>query len=141
MPRRSRAREVALQSLYQREVNPGTAPADLERFLNGRLRMPPLVDFAREIIAGVERHRVELDAMLDARSDHWRVSRMAATDRGVLRIALYELLHTDVPGPVAVDEAIELARRYGTDASARFVAGILGRVLAERTAAPSATTA
>ena len=56
---------------------------------------------------------------------------MAATDRAVLRIALYELFHTDTPGPVVVDEAIELARRYGNDASPRFVAGILGRFLAE----------
>ena len=140
MPRRSRAREVALQALYQLEINPGTAPGDLDRFLAGRLRVPALVGFAKELVAGVQEHRAELDAALDARSEHWRVSRMAATDRGVLRIALYELLHTDVPGPAAVDEAIDLARRYGTDASARFVAGILGRVLAERIAAPSATT-
>ena len=57
---------------------------------------------------------------------------MAATDRAILRMAAFELLHTDVPGPVAVNEAIELARRYGTEASPRFVAGILGRMVAER---------
>jgi N utilization substance protein B len=63
---------------------------------------------------------------------------MAATDRAILRIAVFELLHTDVPGPVAVNEAIELARRYGTEASPRFVAGILGRILAERDGGPAA---
>jgi N utilization substance protein B len=63
---------------------------------------------------------------------------MAATDRAILRMAAFELLHTDVPGPVAVDEAIELARRYGTEASPRFVAGILGRLLAERDGVPVA---
>jgi transcription antitermination protein NusB len=60
---------------------------------------------------------------------------MAATDRTVLRIAAYELLHTAVPGAVVVDEAIELARRYGTEQSPRFVAGLLGRLLADLTAA------
>lgn len=134
MSRRSRGREVALQVLFQSEVNPQTAAADRARFLKGRLRFGPLVEFAEGLIAGVEERRAELDAMLDARSENWRVARMAATDRAVLRIALYELLHTDTPGPVVVDEAIELARRYGSEASPRFVAGILGKLLAERAA-------
>jgi len=60
------------------------------------------------------------------------VSRMAATDRAVLRIAVFEMLHGDTPGPVAVDEAIELARRYGSLESPTFVAGILGGILADR---------
>ena len=81
---------------------------------------------------GVRREQGAIDAILDARAANWRVSRMAATDRAVLRIAVYELMHTDVPGPVAVDEAIGLARRYGTEQSPRFVAGLLGRVLADR---------
>jgi N utilization substance protein B len=132
MSRRSRAREVALQVLFQSEVNPQTAAAARARFLKGRLRSGPLVEFAESLIAGVEGSRAELDTMLDARSDNWRVARMAATDRAVLRIALHELLHTETPGPIVVDEAIELARRYGSEASPRFVAGILGRLLAER---------
>ena len=110
MTRRSRAREVALQVLYQSEVNPGVVAADLERFLVGRLRLPMLVTFAQLLIEGVGSHCGQLDALL-------------------------ELLHTDVTGPVAVDEAIELARRYGSDASARFVSGILGKLLADRDAA------
>ena len=135
MTRRSRAREVALQVLYQSEVNPGVVAADLERFLVGRLRLPMLVTFAQLLIEGVGSHCGQLDALLDARSENWRLSRMASTDRAVLRLCLFELLHTDVPGPVAVDEAIELARRYGSDASARFVSGILGKLLADRDAA------
>ena len=135
MTRRSRAREVALQVLYQSEVNPGTVATDIESFLVGRLRAAPLVDFARLLVAGVDTQCGELDKVLDARSENWRLSRMAATDRAVLRIALFELLHTDVPGPVAVDEAIQLARRYGSEASSRFVSGILGKLLADRDAA------
>jgi len=144
MPSRSRAREVAVQSLYQIEANPGTEQeleeraVHLERFLKGRLRAASLVNFARALVEGVRAEQAALDAELDARSQNWRVSRMAATDRAILRIAAFELLHTDVPGPVAVDEAIELARRYGTEASPRFVAGILGRLLAERDGVPVA---
>ena len=135
MPRRSRAREVALQALYQREVNPDTIAENQERFLTARLRSPPLVAFSKSLLEGVIRYREEIDALLDARSENWRVARMASTDRAILRIAAFELLHTDVPGAVAVDEAIELAKRYGTDASSKFVAGILGRMLADRTVA------
>jgi transcription antitermination protein NusB len=143
MPSRSRAREVALQSLYQLEANPSTEQEQLERlqqverFLKGRLRAAPLVNFARSLVEGVQAEQAALDAELDARSQNWRVSRMAATDRAVLRLAVFELLHTDAPGPVVVDEAIELARRYGTEASPRFVAGILGRLLAERDGVPA----
>ena len=132
MPTRRRAREVALQSLYQLEVNPEMD--GLDRFLAGRLGAGPLVAFARGLVDGVSARRTTLDEALDARSDNWRLSRMAATDRAVLRLAAYELLHTDTPGPAVVNEAIELARRYGTDASPRFVAGILGRLLADRDA-------
>lgn len=141
MPSRRRAREVALQSLYQIEVNPAVDVSQLGGFLVGRLRAAPLVDFARRIVEGVLAERAALDAELDARSQNWRVSRMAATDRAVLRIAAFELLHTDVPGAVAVNEAIELARRYGTASSPRFVAGILGRMLADRDGLPDGTPA
>ena len=135
MSHRSRAREIALQALYRLDLNPATTSEELSRFLAGRLHGGPLVGFAESLVQGVGDRRAELDALLDARSEHWRVARMAATDRAILRLALYELLHSDVPGPVVVDEAIELAKRYGTDASAKFVAGILGRLLTDR--APS----
>lgn len=140
MSTRRRAREVALQALYQLEANPD--PQHLDRFLIGRLRFPPLVAFARDLVDGVQAEQAALDAELENRAIRWRVSRMAATDRAILRIAVYELLHTDVPGPVAVNEAIDLARRYGAEDSPRFVAGILGRVLSERdgTAADAPST-
>jgi len=128
MSRRSRAREVALQSLYQGELN-ALDPRDRTRFHKGRLKSAELVAFADTLVDGVRDHQGEIDALLDARSTNWRLSRMAATDRAVLRIAAFELLHTDTPGPVVVDEAIELARRYGSQDSPTFVAGILGAIL------------
>jgi N utilization substance protein B len=131
MSRRSRAREVALQSLYQGELNT-IDPRDRARFHKGRLKSAELVVFADTLVDGVRDHQVEIDALLDARSTNWRLSRMAATDRAVLRIAAFELLHTDTPGPVVVDEAIKLARRYGSQDSPTFVAGILGAILDDR---------
>lgn len=136
MRRRSRAREVAMQVLYEADLNPGVAAEGRERFLTDRLRSAPLIAFAASLIAGVERRREEIDGLLEARSRNWRVARMAITDRSVLRIAMHELLDTETPGAVVVDEAIELARRYGNEESPRFVAGILGAVLADLSATP-----
>lgn len=138
MSRRSRAREVALQILFERDLNPTGAAADRRKFLQGRLRSAALVAFAESLLAGVERHRAEIDGVLESQSRNWRVARMAATDRAVLRLAVFELRHSDTPGPVVVDEAIDLARRYGNDASPRFVAGVLGGLLAGRSAADDA---
>ena len=102
MSSRSRAREVALQSLYQldlgRVVKPdGDQLAAIHRFHRGRLRSGPLVSFADALVAGVLAQQDGIDAALEARSENWRLSRMAATDRTVLRIATYELFHTDTP--------------------------------------------
>ncbi len=145
MSRRSRAREVALQSLYQLDLAGEPRPdaarlAVIHRFHRGRLKSGPLVEFADALVAGVLEYRDALDAEVEARSANWRLSRMAATDRAVLRIAVFELRHTDTPGPVVVDEAIELARRYGNEASPRFVAGILGSLLATDAAAADPVT-
>ncbi len=84
---------------------------------------------------GVQKRRDELDAHIDARAEHWRVARMAATDRGILRLAAHEILHTDTPPAAAANEAIELAKRYGGEGSGNFVAGILGRIIADRAGA------
>jgi len=132
MPTRSRAREIAMQALYQLDLNPGTAPADIGRFLEGRLKARGLVAFARDLVDGVKRHLVEIDAALEAASDNWRVARMAAADRAILRLACHEILHADTPPKVACDEGVELAKRYGGASSPRFVAGILGRLLTDR---------
>lgn len=136
-PRRSRAREIALQALYRLDLNPATSDDEIAPFIAGRLHGGPLVAFAEALVRGVRDHQSELDALLDARATNWRVARMPATDRAILRVAVYEILHTGTPGPVAVNEAIELAKRYGTDGSATFVAGVLGGLLADRAASTS----
>lgn len=132
MSRRSRAREVALQVLYQDDLNPAEQAVDAEPFLRGRLASADLVELASSLVAGVRRNRIELDGMLDGFADNWTVSRMAATDRNVLRLGAFEILYLDTPGRVAINEAVELAKRFGSGQSAQFVNGILDRVWAEQ---------
>src|SRR5688572_26284220 len=140
MPGRSRAREVALQVLFQDDLNPGGSPHASDEFLIRRLhvldaalgvRVPSeeLIAFARSLVSGVRRNRGELDALLARTAENWRLERMAATDRNVLRLGAYEILYADTPDVVAIDEALELAKRYGTAHSAQFVNGILDRFL------------
>lgn len=130
MARRSRAREVALQVLFQDDLNPQHHPADDEQFVASRLSAPELIEFAASLIAGVRRNRQELDQVLAQTADHWSLERMAATDRNVLRLGAYEILHSDTPDRVAINEAVELAKRFGSRQSAQFVNGILDRLLA-----------
>jgi transcription antitermination protein NusB len=130
MARRTRAREVALQVLYQDDLNPRHNPADDVTFVKGRLQGDELVAFTDSLIAGVRRNRGELDQVLSQTADHWSLERMAATDRNVLRLGAYEILYADTPGRVAINEAVELAKRFGSRQSAQFVNGILDRLLA-----------
>jgi N utilization substance protein B len=78
----------------------------------------------------VSQHRAELDGLLAAHARNWRVERMASVDRNVLRIGVWELLHGDAPTPVVIDEAVELARRFGGERSPSFVNGVLDAVAA-----------
>ena len=129
MTRRSRAREVALQLLFQRDLNKGVDRAALERFVRDRLRDDSLMPFCLGLYDGVAVHQADIDRLLSETAENWRLVRMAAVDRNVLRLGAYELLHTpDTPPNVALDEAIELARRYGSADSPAFVNGVLDRL-------------
>ncbi len=119
-----------MQVLYQNELNPEQPDLIRKRFVEARLgHNDKLIDFAQSLIEGVREHRESLDAELEKTARNWRLSRMAATDRNVLRLGAYEMLHTDAPGRVVINEAIELARRYGSDNSAKFVNGVLDRLM------------
>ena len=131
MAGRSRAREVALQALYQEDLNPQESPKMLSRFLASNLNNEDLRDFARQLVMGVKRNQEELDLLLEAQADNWSLSRMAATDRNVLRLGAYEIRYSSTPDRVAIDEAIELAKRFGAANSSQFVNGILDKLLEE----------
>jgi N utilization substance protein B len=130
---RTRARELALQFLYQVDVQGPEYRADLDAFLDVELAgRPGAVDakvFARELVDGVLEHRQHIDSLLRNAATNWEIQRMAAVDRNVLRIGCYELLYAeDIPMKVAINEAIELSKRYSTEASGAFVNGILDRI-------------
>ncbi len=93
------------------------------------LRTPSLVEFSRLLIQGVAANRADLDAKIAAAAENWSVQRMAATDRNLLRLGAYELHLTDTPVKVVLDEAIELAKRFGGAQSAQFVNGILDKLM------------
>ena len=130
MSRRRRAREVVLQALYADDLNPGRNLAEADRFLAQRLNNnESLVIFARGLLGGVRRNRAELDESLAARTENWSLARMAVTDRNILRLGAFEILYTETPDRVAINEAVELAKRYGARQSSQFVNGILDRLL------------
>ncbi|MEL7497266.1 MAG: transcription antitermination factor NusB [Planctomycetota bacterium] len=130
MSRRTRAREIVLQVLYQEDLNP-EQPADVRiKFIHARLNHDrSLVKFATQLLDGIEQHKAALDRKLELTARNWRLKRMSATDRNVLRLGAFEILFTETPDRVAVNEAIELAKRYGTNNSAQFVNGVLDRLM------------
>lgn len=129
LTRRTRGREVALQVLYLVEQNSTVNDQQVELFLQRRLREPKLVAFTRGIVLGVREHMKHLDTLISDVAENWRIDRMAAIDRNILRVGAYEMLYCDdVPNKVAINEALELAKRYSTAQSSRFVNGILDRL-------------
>ena len=131
--RRSRAREVALQLLFQRDGNPAVPRPAIERFAHDRLSNPAAEAFCLSLFDGVVQHLPEIDTALTAASENWKLHRMAASDRNVLRLGAYEIAFSPepTPGAVALDESIELARRYGSKDSPAFVNGVLDKVFRE----------
>jgi len=123
---RRRARELALQLLYQFEVT-RTSPEHMQAHLedwNGAT--DGVREFADALLRGALDHLEEIDHELSQQTAHWRLERLAAVDRNILRLAMFELLfHRDTPHAVVIDEAIEIAKKYGAEESARFVNGVL----------------
>ena len=132
MARRSRAREVVLQLLFQWDQNPTAAPrAAVEQFARERLLGDAeMVAYALALFDGVRAHKDRIDPLLAQAAENWRLSRMMPVDRNVLRLGAYEL-HFDPDGQpleVVINEAIELARRFGSADSPKFVNGVLDKI-------------
>ncbi|MCS7238220.1 MAG: transcription antitermination factor NusB [Thermoguttaceae bacterium] len=126
---RAQAREAAFQILFHWDINPEFGPEVIERFLWENVPQEGASAFASDLIRGVMEMRERLDEELEAVSENWTVSRMAVADRTILRLGAYELLYTDTPGEVIIDQAVELAKRFGTAQSGAFVNGILDRLM------------
>jgi N utilization substance protein B len=129
MGMRRQAREWALQFLFQRDVHGEDIEAELVDFWEHRRPAPRAQSFAEELIHGVETRRGELDDLIGRAAEHWDVKRMGGVDRNVMRIAVFELLtYEDIPPIVSIDEAVEIAKRYSSYESGRFVNGILDKI-------------
>lgn len=130
MSTRRRCREVVLQILYEDDLNPERNLKNSDQFLESRLKgNRPLVDFAYGLLRGVRQHRRNIDKLLTEKATNWSLRRMTAIDRNVLRLASYEILFGGTPGRVAINEAVELAKRFGDRQSGPFVNGVLDRLL------------
>jgi len=134
---RTRARELALQFLYMLDVQGDAYRDALDAFLDDELDGKPGADeakaYARKLVDGTMAHRPAVDLLLHDAAKNWDLSRMAAIDRNVLRLGCYEMLHEpDVPTKVAINEAIELGKRYSTEQSGAFINGILDRIRKDR---------
>jgi len=133
MGARRKARELALQMLYENDVS-GTEPQEMFRRSDDLQKAPEgIQDFTRRLVTGTLSHRDDLDTIISRQADHWRLTRMPVVDRNILRLALFELLHEpETPRPVVIDEALEIAKRFSTPKSSQFINGILDGVLKSR---------
>jgi N utilization substance protein B len=126
---RRRAREIALQVLYQKELNSVEVEEALNLFWSNFEVLKGAMDFSERLVKGVEQHREDLDRVIEHYSSHWKVDRMAHVDLTILRIATYELLYCDdIPPRVAINEAIDIGKKFGSEDSGAFINGILDKV-------------
>ncbi|MBD2847297.1 transcription antitermination factor NusB [Paenibacillus sp. IB182496] len=152
--KRRLAREIAIQSLYQMEMNEVGADEAVDMLLAeiqednelnvDRTDIQDIDAYLRELVSGVVTHKQPIDDLLQQYLTGWQLDRLSRVDRQVLRLAGYEMMYrTDVPPKAAINEAIELAKHFGTEESGKFVNGVLGRLiraLEEADAEPPANT-
>lgn len=126
---RRHARMVALQTLYEYDTAQHDVAAVLQRHAEDERLTPRVVEFATELVDGVLAHLTDLDAAIQRAAPEWPISRMARIDKNILRLAIYEILYNNaVPAKAAINEAVELAKSFGSDTSSRFVNGVLGTI-------------
>jgi len=130
---RRQGREIALTYLYQLDLgveNVEEVEAQIERDGMGSRKVR---EFARSRVLGVWRHLEEIDALIVPHLEHWRMERLTRTDRGLLRLGVYEMLFDSViPPKVAINEAVEIGRKFGGEDSSRFINGVLDGILHSR---------
>lgn len=140
--KRRAAREMALQMLYQRDIGSSDLPQIFRSFdpgeymlaggqaSGGKDRLEAAFEFARRLVEGTVGKQEEIDGLISRQADNWRLERMPIVDRNVLRLAVYEMaFDRETPELVVVDEAIELAKKFGSEQSGRFVNGLLDGLL------------
>lgn len=130
MGARRKARELALQMLYQFDLSANPPEQIIGTFEELQKSKPNTREFATKIFQGTLDNLATIDEMIAAQADNWRLSRMAVVDRNIIRMSIYEFLHeNDTPKLVIIDEAIEIAKKFGTQKSSQFINGILDGIL------------
>jgi transcription antitermination protein NusB len=130
MGARRKARELALQMLFQFDMAGNPPETIVATFEDLQKSKPNTREFAVKIFNGTVNHLTEIDDMIQQQADNWRLSRMAIVDRNIIRMSIYEFMHeTDTPKLVIIDEAIEIAKKFGTQKSSQFINGILDGIL------------
>lgn len=133
---RRQAREIALQALYEIDSSGHASEQTLQHLIEDSRLPDEGATFANDLVRGVLQARAQLDQIIARHAPEWPVAQLAIVDRNILRIALHELLHNDdVPIKVAINEAVELAKTFGSDTAPRFINGVLGAFLLEHPAA------
>ncbi len=126
---RREGRESAIQFLYQRDSNPDSNVLDLPEFYNLRGLSPSARRFCDGLVRGILQHLDSIDEMIKANTQNYELARISSVDRNILRIAIYEMLQCyEIPPVVSINEAIEIAKKYSTEESGRFVNGILDKI-------------
>ncbi len=130
MGARRKARELALQMLYDHDVSGNPPDMIILHFDDLQKSKPNTREFATRVFKGTVDHLGKIDEMIVAQADNWRIERMAIVDRNIIRMSIYEFLHeNDTPKLVIIDEAIEIAKKFGTQKSSQFINGILDGIL------------
>jgi len=128
--RRRRAREIALQLLYALDMRPDQSPEEAIAFFSSDNEDEEVMRYARMLVIGTWGERDEIDRLIREYVTGWRPERMVTVDRAILRLALHEsCIESLIPIPVAISEAVELAKTFGTEESAKFVNGVLGKIV------------
>jgi transcription antitermination factor NusB len=131
--KRTQARGCALQILYQIDMTGDPTDAVVSRFWQNSEQNSEVRDFANQLVKGAHDNLKEIDALIAKHSEHWKIDRMPAIDRNILRSAIYELLYrADIPPKVAINEAVDLANRFSTPDSGKFINGILDKLMSQR---------
>lgn len=131
MGMRRKGRELALQALYQVDLTGDEPKRAVQLFWEHCEAPDDARTFGEDLVGGVLEEQTRIDELIAGSSDNWRLGRLSHVDRNILRVATYELLcRRDVPANVAIDEAIEIAKRFGTDESPTFVNGVLDHIAA-----------
>lgn len=130
MGKRRKARESALQILYQLEFDDSQIDETIDRYWRDKRVPGDIKGYSRRLVEGILGHREEIDKAIQSVSEHWRVSRMALIDRNILRLAAFELLQArEIAPPIIIDEAVEIAKRFSGPEAAVFINGILDALM------------